>query len=174
MTLRDPGFTLIELTLVTVIILALAGLSIPLFKKTFSDLSAKNAAFNISKLSSYAQEKAILDRKNYKAIFDFNKRSYQILEGIPTADALVYRKIKGRFGNAFTLPQGLHFYDLKAGAVKETSEEYKKAVVFYPDGHCDELLIAVVDNSKKGYSVSIKGFGSLAQIKEVASDPYSE
>ena len=61
--MKHRGFTLIELTLVTAIILALIGLSIPLFKKTFTNLSAKDAVFNISKLVSYAQEKAVIDRK---------------------------------------------------------------------------------------------------------------
>ncbi len=161
------AFTLIELTLVTVIILALVGLSVPLFKRTFSDLSAKDTAFNISKLVSYAQEKSIIGRKNHKIIFDLNRRQYQLFESSQSADALIYTKMKDRFGKIFALPQGLSFYDSKNDITEKIGEEYKKQVVFYPDGHCDELLIDVVDRSGAGYSITVKGFGSLPRIKEV-------
>jgi Tfp pilus assembly protein FimT len=167
MRLGARAFTLIELTLVTVIILALVGLSIPLFKKTFSDLSAKDTAFTVSKLASYAQEKAIIDKKNYKVIFDFNQRSYQLFESVQLTEGLSYKKAQGRFGRVFTLPQGLFFYNPKDGMIQKTSEEYKKQAVFYPDGHCDELSIDVVNKTGSGYGITTEWFGSLAGIKAV-------
>ena len=170
MTLKKSAFTLIELTLVASIILALVALSIPLFKHTFSDLSAKDTAFNIAKLVNYAQEKSVIDRKNYKIIFDFNQRRYQLFESVQIADALAYNKVKGRFGKSFTLPQGLSFYDPKANVTEKIGEEYKKQVVFYPDGRCNELSLDVVDNKGTGYAVTLKGFGGLVQIKEVTSE----
>ena len=165
------GFTMIELTLVTVIILALVALSVPLFKKTFSDLAAKDTAFNISKFVSYAREKSVIGRKNYKVIFDFNRRQYQLFESSQSADGLVYTKTKDRFGKAFTLPGDLSFYDPKTGLTGKPGEEYKKQIVFYPDGHCDELAIDIMDRSGAGYSITLKGFGGLARIKEVAHEP---
>jgi Tfp pilus assembly protein FimT len=170
MTLKREAFTLIELTLVTVIILALVGLSIPLFKRTFSDLSAKNTAFNISKLASYAQEKSIINRKNYKMVFDFNRHSYQLFESGQSRDGIIYAGEKGRFGKNFYLPQGISFYDPKADVTERPGEEYRKQVLFYPDGHCDELSIDVVDKGGRGYSITLTGFGSTARIKEVASE----
>jgi Tfp pilus assembly protein FimT len=168
--MKSSGFTLIELTLVTVIILALVGLSVPLFKQTFSALSAKDTVFNISKLVSYAQEKAVIDRKNYKVIFDFNRREYQLFESGQSADGIVYKKAQDRFGKVFILPQGIFFHDPKTNITQETDKEYRRQVVFYPDGHCDGILIDIVDKAGTGYSVALKGFGSLVQIKEVARE----
>jgi len=170
MTPKNSAFTLIELTLVTVIILALVGLSIPLFKRTFSGLSAKDAAFNISKLVSYAQEKAVIDRKNYKIVFDFNLKKYQLVEWKQSGEKPSYVKVQGRFGKAFILPQGLFFYDPKSDTTQKAGEAYKKQAVFYPDGHCDGLLIYVVDNAGTGYSITLNGFGGLARIKEVTGE----
>ncbi|MDD5135755.1 MAG: hypothetical protein PHX20_01685 [Candidatus Omnitrophica bacterium] len=165
------AFTLIELTLVTVIILALIGLSLPLFKKTFTNLSAKDAAFNISKIASYAQEKAVIDRRNYRAIFDFNRRQYQIFEfDKPVKDKDPYKKVAGRFGRVFTLPRGLFFYDPKTGMSSKAEEEYRKQVIFYPDGRCTELSINIADNKGNGYSITLKGFGTLPKIKEVIGE----
>ncbi len=133
----------------------LAGLSTPLFKKTLSDLSARNTSFSICKLMNYAQEMAVLERKNYKIAFDFKKGSYQLLE-IASSVALrpVYKRATGRFGKLFGLPQGLSLSGSTNG------------VIFYPDGHCDEIRVNVL-TKLGGYSVVVKGFGNMVEIKEV-------
>lgn len=151
---RRAGLTLIELTLVTLILLTLVGLSIPIYKKTFSNLSARNASFNISKLINYAQEMAILERKNYKIIFDFQKNRYQLLEMDGSAKPDVYKKIKNRYGRLFKLPQGI------------TLNGNRKEMLFYPDGHCDELKVNVLAKSA-AYSVAVKRFGNMVEVKEV-------
>jgi len=152
--LRALGFTLIELTLVTLLVLILVGLSTPLFKKTLSDLSAKNRSFSICKLINYAQEMAVLERKNYKIAFDFKNGRYQLLELSSSDLPPAYKKTTGRFGRLFGLEQGLKI----SGARNE--------VVFYPDGHCDDIEVNVL-TSTSGYSIIVKGFGNTAEIKEV-------
>lgn len=151
---RRLGFTLIELTLVTLLVLILAGLSTPLFKKTLSDLSARNTSFSICKLINYAQEMAVLERKNYKITFDFKKGRYQLFELSYLAKPPVYVKVTGRFGRLFGLGQGLRL------------SGDKNSVVFYSDGHCDEIKVNVL-TKLGGYSVMVKGFGNMVEIKEV-------
>lgn len=150
---RD-GFTLIELTLVTLLVLVLAGLSTPLFKRTLSDLSAKNVSFSICKLMDYAQETAVLKRVNYKISFDFKAGKYQLLELSSSVKPPKYVKVTGRFGKLFGLPQGLKLSGDKSG------------IIFYPDGRCDEIKVNVL-TSTGGYSIVAKGFGNMARIKEV-------
>ena len=147
------GFTLIELTLVTLLVLIIAGLSTPLFKKTLSDLSAKNTSFSICKLINYAQEMAVLERVNHKIAFDFKKGKYQLLKLSSTAKPPVYVKVTGRFGKLFGLEQGLRL------------NGDRNSVVFYPDGHCDEVRVNVMTKIG-GYSVIVKGFGNMVEIKE--------
>ncbi|MDD5423049.1 MAG: type II secretion system protein [Candidatus Omnitrophica bacterium] len=149
-----PAFTLIELTLVAVIILVLLGLSTPLFKRSFSDLAVKDAAYNISKLINYIQEKAVLETKAFKLVFDFEKGRYRVLEASPSAGQ-PEKKITGRFGRIFDLPQGVSF------------KAPKNFITFYPDGHCDEVDIDVFARAGIGYKISAKGFGSLTRIKEI-------
>ena len=152
--IQNDGFTLIELTLVTLLVLILAGLSTPIFKKTLSDLSARNRSFSICKLMNYAQEMAVLERKNYKIAFDFKKGKYQLLEiAASAAKEPVYKRASGRFGKLFGLEQGLKLSGSRNG------------VIFYPDGHCDEVSVNVLTKSG-GYSVTVKGFGNMVEIKE--------
>ncbi len=167
---KRSGFTLIELTLVTVIILALVGLSAPLFRKTFSDLTAKDTTFNISKLISYAQERAVIDRKNFKIIFNFTSGYYQLSESQASDGRILYKQIKGRFGKAFHLPQGLSFKDKDSENARARKEEYKKEIVFYPDGRSDPLVIDMLNKEMVGYRITSKGFGTLVGIKEVKGE----
>lgn len=151
---RQNAFTLIELTLVTIILLTLVGLSIPLFKRTFSDLSAKNTAFNISKLINYAQESAVIARKNFKLVFNLEKGSYQLFEVDASVNPPLLKKIRSRYGRLFSLPKELKF------------SGNRKEFVFYPDGHCDEIKINVLAKNR-GYCVSVKRFGNMVGIQEV-------
>lgn len=149
------GLTLIELTLVTLLLLVIVGISIPTFKKTFQNLSAKDAAFNISKLINYAQEMAVLEKKNFKIIFDFEKGTYQLFGIDDSAKPPVYKKAPSRFGKLYNLPQGL------------TIKGEKKEVVFYPDGHCDSIKIYIMFKNK-GYSLIVQRFGNAVKVKEVS------
>ena len=151
---RRDGFTLVELTFVALLLLIITGISIPLFKKSFSDLSAKDVSFNISKLINYAQEMAVLERTNFKITFDFPGGKYQLLKIDALSQPPVYKKAQGRFGRLFGLPQGL---DISAD---------KNEIVFYPDGHCDELKLNVLARNS-GYSVAVERFGNMVRIKEV-------
>ena len=154
---RTSGFTLIELTLVTLLILILAGLSTPLFKKTLSDLSARNASFSICKLINYAQEMAVLERVNYEIAFDFKNSKYRLFKLSVSEKPPAYVKAAGRFGKLYGLPQGL-----KLAGVKD-------AVVFYPDGHCDEVNVSVLTKIG-GYSVKAKRFGNMVEINSLETE----
>jgi hypothetical protein len=133
--------------------LIIAGLSTPLFKKTLSDLSARNTSFSICKLINYAQEMAVLERVNYKIAFDFKKGRYQLLKLSSSGLPPVYAKVTGRFGRLFGLEQGLKLSGDRNG------------VIFYPDGHCDEIRVNVL-TKMGGYSVMVKGFGNMVDVKE--------
>ena len=149
------GLTLIELTLVTLLLLVIVGLSIPTFKKTFQNLSAKDAAFNISKLINYGQEMAVLQRKNFKMAFDFEKGTYRLFELDDSAKPPVYKKAPSRFGKLYNVPQGL------------TIRGEKKEMVFYPDGHCDSIKIYIMFKDK-GYSLIVQRFGNDVTVKEAS------
>ena len=148
------GFTLIELILVVSLILALIALSVPLFKRTFSDLSAKEAAYSIAKLINYGQEMAVLERYNYKVVFNFEKSTYQLFRLGQGEKEAAYKRITSRFGRIFTLPNGV------------TLKGSKKESIFYPDGHCDAIAVSVLVKNE-GYSVTAKRFGNMVQIKEI-------
>jgi len=110
---------------VSVIILALLSLSMPLFRGTFNDLELKEAVSNISKLITFAQEKAIIDRRIYKISFDYTAGRYQLLRIEGEGQNIEFMSPKDRFGRVFYISRGIEV------------EGDSSQILFYPDGHCD-------------------------------------
>lgn len=139
---RRPGFTLIELAFTSILIVILIMLSTATFRRTLSNLALKDTSFNISNLITYAQEKAIIERKKFKLKLDFEKGTYRLVEAASPEDI----EIRGRFGRVFALPRGISFQ----GARNE--------IIFYPDGTTDKADIFINNTTKDRYKIAVKGF----------------
>lgn len=150
------GFTLIELILVILIISIITSLSLPLFRRTFSDLVFKNASFNMAQMINYAREMAIIEKKTYKLNMDSENNKYWITRYNPSAEEAGYEKIKGRYGKEHFMPRGLGLsFD-------------KKEIIFYPDGRSDEAGIKISDEKTRETRIlRVKGFGSRVKIEEI-------
>ena len=73
----DPGFTLLELSVVLFIMAVLLGISLPSFSNFFeSDL--KKEASHIAGIIDELKLQAVLDGENYKLVFDTNKSELSI------------------------------------------------------------------------------------------------
>lgn len=172
---RPAGFTLIELIIVAAIILVLVAVSTPLFRATFRDLKLKDAAYNLSKLIKYGQQRAIIEEKRYRLLFDFEKRAYYLRveneepqEGESSASAkgesasggegeavFSWKKVTGRFGEYFYLPEGV---SLKADIDK---------ITFLPNGRCDKISIYVINQKNKTIEIKTDGRAGYVKVSEV-------
>lgn len=151
------GFTLIELALVTVIILVVMGLSAPIFRRTFSDLIIKDAAYSVSKMIGYAQERSIIERKLYRVRFDEARGTYDIQFYNEDVVPPVWQALRGRFGRPYKLPDTVSF-----------GEGTRKQLICYPDGQSDKATIRIMDKRGNGYVLEVKGFGSAIETKAAA------
>ncbi len=150
------GFTLIELTIVAVIILALAAVSTPLFRNTFRDLELRDCAYNISKVIRYAQASAVMEEKKYKMIFDFEKKAYWLLKESEKSLEGEFERFKGRFGNEFFLPKEIVF------------KGDRNEMIFLPNGCSTKAVISIIDTDKrKGFEITAAGKSGRVEISDV-------
>ena len=150
------GFTLIELVLVTLLVMVLAGLVSPLFKKTFRNLEAQNAASNLAKMINYGQEMAVIEKRNYRLDIDYERGGYYLMkwdEAAPSGAA--YANVQGRYGRTFYIPDRF----------KMTSTDSN--IVFYPDGRSEEAEIRIADKDGRAHIISIRAFAMETEINEI-------
>ncbi len=173
--IRPAGFTLIELVIVAAIILVLVAISTPLFRHTFRDLELRDAAYNISKMIQYAQQRAVIEEKKYRLLFDFNKKAYRLLvwnkekeadnssaEGAEGArlpagqePASGWKEVTGRFGGYFYLPEGVRF------------RGDRDKITFLPNGRCDKASLYITNKENKTFEIKTTGRTGYVEIFEV-------
>ncbi len=164
------AFTLIELIIVAAIIGALIAVSTPLFRDTFRDLELKDAAYNVSKIIRYGQERAIIEETSYRLLFDFDKSSYGLRIAVdkeevrePADDeegaaekvmTRTWEAAKGRFGETRYLPENVKF----------KGEE--DTITFLPNGRCDKVTIYVYDKKNRAMEISTNGRAGHVDVSE--------
>ena len=159
------AFTLIELIIVAAIIAVLVAVSSPLFIATFRDLELKDAAYNLSKLIRYGQERAIIEEKRYRLLFDFEKRAYYLLAEDEKGEerefaaggrpASGWKKVTGRFGGYFYLPEGVKF------------KSDKDKITFLPNGRCDRISVYIINQKNKTIEIKTNGRAGHVEVSEV-------
>lgn len=138
---NSKGFTFIELILVSIIILVLAGLSTPIFKSPFQTFRLKDTCQTIVQLMRYLQAKSIAERKPCRINFDLAQGSFWLTEQADTSPA-EFKRIKGRWAKIFKAPAGISI------------ESQNSVVTFYPDGSSDKAEIKVSCGRGEAFLIS--------------------
>jgi len=147
----QKAFTLVELLLVIVVISVLAGISVPRFRRTYSDIRLASSAQDLASLMKYAQERAIMDGISFKIEFDISGKEYRLLRETEPFSG-VYEREKGIHGRAKHIPSDISF-DVSAG---ET--------VFLPDGRTYPVKIYLKNRNGKKKVLSTERAGGRIRI----------
>ncbi len=147
------GFTFIELILVTTLLLILAGVSTPLFRKSLSGIQAKDTAQTLVQLMRYAQAKAIAERKLSQINFDFSEGSFWLTVQ-SEASPEEYIRPKGKWGAIVTAPEGISL------------EGETELIVFYPDGTSDKAEIKISDQKGASFAISTQRTIRYVELEE--------
>ena len=95
------GFTLLELMLVSVIVLAMVAVSTPLFKRTYEDLKLTSSAKEMAALIHFCRERAVFERRHYLFSLDTDKKTYRAL--VEDEEREEFLPLKSRWGRIFKL-----------------------------------------------------------------------
>lgn len=153
------GFTLLELMLVAVIILALVTISIPLFKRTYEDLRLTSSAKEIAAIMQFCRERAVFERRTFVLNIDTDKMSYQIFT--EDEDKKEPLPLKSRWGRIFRIPDGIDV---------EVDEE---RIDFLPDGSTTPALIYLTNKEGKAFTISIEQGTGLVSVYDYKKIPRS-
>ncbi|HSV43736.1 MAG TPA: GspH/FimT family pseudopilin [Candidatus Bathyarchaeia archaeon] len=99
------AFTLVELLLVTMIIVAALALSIPRFSGTYRKLLLTSTQDKIASAMRFAQTRALMRMRPVRLVFSSDVRSYWLEEWNAQEDS--YERLTGEWSNKYAIPDGI-------------------------------------------------------------------
>ena len=129
---NSKAFTLIEIILVSLVLIVIAGLSLPNFAKTYLGLELKQTTKDVVYLMRYAQSRAVTKGKQMQAEFAPDLKSYWINELSSREESESeeqFNRISGRFGKVYHIPDSV-----------ELASDFQK-VHFYEDGSIEKVRV---------------------------------
>ena len=172
------GITLLEILLVLVIIVIVAGITFPNISGSYGNTKLITVANNIERLSRYARGNAILREKNMTLVIDTEKRlifvgeeknilmdedreinNLEIIErlGYISDTNLTVDVEKEIFRS---LPDGLKITDIEINQEQQSIDEIFYQIQFYSNGQCELFRIILSNNKSKSieiYSDNVSG-----------------
>lgn len=130
------GFTLLELTLVIVIMCAVLAVTTASLRRFLYGRQTGEVARQMAALAEYGRAQAAVEGRTYRFHLDPQDRCYWLTAEVAGASA----ELPSEFGRIFSLPQGLAArweWPEKAAA--------RGWVGLYPDGRTDQASILITD-----------------------------
>ncbi|MCK4402053.1 prepilin-type N-terminal cleavage/methylation domain-containing protein, partial [bacterium] len=153
------GLTFIELILVISILSILTAISTPMFRHTFDNLQVRNFCRDISKLSKYAQERAIMEQVLHRIDFDVNNKEYWVSTAKDPLNPEKLTGLNNKFGRMRRFPPNI---------VLECAKPY---AVFYPDGTADELTMYISGADGEVYTLTNKETTGYVKVFKIGVSP---
>ena len=104
-------------------------------------LELKQTAKDIAYMMQYAQQRSVLDNREYQIQFDSSEKQYWLMVEVSSDDVVVqekqFKRFTGRMGKTSAIPLSVAF----------KAEE--KIVCFYPSGLMDKIQIDLTDQKNK-------------------------
>lgn len=163
---REQGFTLIELSIVILIIAIVARFAVPKLRTlTAAELGATTR--RLAHTTRYLYEEAALRGTVLTLYFDLDRQQYWVARpeegtGLPVEDTdLLGRRVE--------LPAGVHIADVVVPGAGKLSTGLVPTR-FYPEGYADRSVIHLVDSDGHAYTVRIDPVRGRGEVFEGYQD----
>ncbi|MDI6782846.1 MAG: prepilin-type N-terminal cleavage/methylation domain-containing protein [bacterium] len=165
----NPGFTLLEILIVLVIVTLIIGFAIPNFRGAFEQTKLESASRNLVTMLGTAQHLSVIHRLMFQVKFDSNKQEYQI---IPDSSLLKDNDELPNYARRRKLPDGVKFgtITIRAPGTPETGGG-TQFLAFYPNGGSDGAVISLGDNSGAIITLQVMKATGLIKVSSGQAEP---
>jgi len=150
------GFTFVELIFIVALIVIVAAVSIPQFKRSFDSLVLQNFISDFTAFAGYAQAKAVSGGSEVRINIDLPQKRLLTEDHIVSQDDSGQPLEAWAAGKERRIPDSVSV-DLKGGADK---------VTFYPDGSSDKAEFGISGRYDKKYTVSVEPGTGYVNVKQ--------
>ncbi len=149
--LGSSGFTLIELTLVLVIMAAVFALVIPRLRDPGrSELEAQSHHLVLT--FRLLRSEAVLNGSAYRLNYDLDEQRYWVTPGDPEVDLAQFARDVGTLARGTRLEQPVAIVDVVLPTLAGKVSQGQIFTVFYPDGSIDPTVIHLA-NGRDAYTL---------------------
>ncbi len=157
---KPLGFTLIELSLVVLIISIIVVIATPRFRATYETIKFRSSVYNLVKLMNYARERAVIERKQFRIHFFEDEMAFCLETTVKNDEDKKnnnpeFEAVHGSLGKKIFFPKGIEF------DIDEPREDF---VLFYPNGQADECVIYVTGKKDMVYTITTKKMVGLIRL----------
>ena len=158
------GFVLLELLVVVTILAIMFGTMTPLFRKSYTTLSIRNAYKDIAATVRHAQERAIMQEREFRVNFDEREGMYWLsYRDDPMEVPAKFVTLDTDEGGPTALPDGVAFRHIVAKRDRETRAHY---ITFYPNGTADRATVRLRDMRYRSFIMETGRDTEIVVFKE--------
>ncbi len=166
---KSDGFTLLELIAVLVIVGLIAGLALPRFFRTLTNVELKVAAREVVSLLTQSSDRAYFKKMRVKASFDMDTAKITVLR--------YQRKVRDNEDGSF-MPSKMEWVkidelflsqDIKIKKCERNDREISDGlfeIVFSPAGSSSGGSITIINNRDKEFSIDVDFITGTARIRK--------
>ncbi|MCL5875167.1 MAG: prepilin-type N-terminal cleavage/methylation domain-containing protein [Candidatus Dependentiae bacterium] len=149
------AFTLIELLVAIAIILLMATISVPAYKRLFPNIERNNFLSKLEQLTTFAWNNAVNTNKIHAILFDIKEGQVRIQVDSgkrETIGKIVLQNIKGAHLQTSTaIPKNIEIKNFIIEGFDEASKGRLEQAYFYimPDGLAQQVTINMVDTAQR-------------------------
>ena len=180
---NKKGFTLIELTIVLIIMSFLFAVAGPRIAKSLSGLSLTTSTKKVAAALRYARSQAVNKSQAYSVIID-RAHAQVVIRGIPkpvtqppdeaaqeefTNEEAAAEDFKGVVNEVKLVPvaEGVSFQEISIGGQEFTGgKEELPQIIFFPDGTSQGGEIVLANNREQAFTVGVDFLTGVITIAE--------
>lgn len=153
---KNSGFTLIELSLVCVVLAVMIAVAMPVFSRGYRDSELRTTAADLAWTMRYGYGAALFEGTRLKLVFDRNEGSYRLeKENDPVRQKGTFIPLESSLLKKKTFPLGIKLSSLSSAEL-----------IFNPSGTGDGLRLSLQDAKGKGYELTYSGWNGQVKIDE--------
>lgn len=160
---RKAGYTIMEVTVVVLILAVLTSAVAPLFHTTLVRLRTEQGVKEFLTALQYSQERAVSDGREFRMFFNTQDNSYWIerFVEVDEKDERVFEPFE-QFERR-QLPEGLSFRRIAAKRDRVTRAQY---ITLYPSGASDTATIRIERANGRALTIETRGRAGGFRVRD--------
>jgi len=164
--MKNKGFSLVELSVVLVVIGLSVSLIVPSFSRFSKTMELKGAVRKISTILRYCRSEAVNKGQTYQIVFDSDLREVRVQKTESSEEREEELKKEGKaVRQMYHLPGGINVKEVNIASPQYSSDH--PTIEFYPNGGSNGGSFLLNSEERGGYRIKVHFLTGMVAIEKV-------